>query len=409
MGYQCAPALFPRLPALLTLLTNARLFAPEPLGVRSLLIAGSHVVWIGDGDPGFHASLGVHTRDLEGRRVIPGLVDPHVHITGGGGESGPQSKVPPLALSRFTRNGITSVVGLLGTDDASRHPGELVVAANGLRAEGLSAWCYTAGYHVPPVTITGSVRGDIAQCDPVIGVKTAISDHRSSQPTLDELLRLASEAHVGGLMTGKAGVAHIHVGDGPRGLAPIREALAASELPPRVFFPTHVNRRKALLPEAIALAQAGCHVDITASPVLEGEDAYPAHDALLRYLEAGGPPERVSVSSDGGGCLGVFGDDGRIISMDIGDPGSPAFTLRTLLGAGHALETVLPAFTCNAARHLKLTGKGHIAVGADADLVVLDDRGAITDVMARGRWHLVGGALQVAGTFDEPAARTARA
>lgn len=393
---------------MLSLLANADIYAPEPKGVKSLLVAGSTIVWIGDEVPRFPLAVNVRVRDLDGRRVIPGLVDTHVHITGGGGEAGAQSKVPPLSLSRFTRNGITSVVGLLGTDDATRHPRELVTGAIALRAEGLSAWCFTAGYHVPPVTLTGSVRGDIAHVDPIIGAKTAIADHRSSQPTLDEFLRLASEAHVGGLLTGKAGIVHIHVGDGDRGFALIREALAASELPPRVFNPTHVNRRTALLPEAVALAKAGCHVDITAFPVLEGEDAYTAQDALLTYLDAGGPPDRVSVSSDGGGCLGVFDEQGRIVSMDIGDPGSPAFALRTLLGMGEPLERVLPAFTLNPARLLRLTGKGHIAVGASADLVVLDDRGGISDVMARGRWHVLEGAVQVAGTFDEvAAARTA--
>ena len=231
---------------MLELLTNARVFAPEALGLRHLLVAGGRIVWMGETLPNLPKSLGARTRDLGGRRLIPGLIDAHVHLTGGGGEAGAHTKVPPLALSRFTRGGVTSVVALLGTDDATRHPRELVTAVHALRNEGLSAWCYTAGYHLPPVTITGSVRGDLAAIDCIIGVKSAISDHRSSQPTLDEFLRLASEAHVGGLMTGKAGVLHLHVGDGSRGLALIREALTGAEIPARVFNPTHVNRKKAL-------------------------------------------------------------------------------------------------------------------------------------------------------------------
>ena len=87
----------------------------------------------------------------------------------------------------------------------------------GLREEGLSAWCYTGGYHVPATTLTGSVRSDIVNLEPVIGVgEVAISDHRSSQPSVEEILRLASEAHVAGLMTGKAGIVHFHLGDGRR-------------------------------------------------------------------------------------------------------------------------------------------------------------------------------------------------
>ena len=385
---------------MLTLLLNADLHAPRPLGRRHLLVAGRQVAWMGTEPLDLPAALGVQVVDLEGARVIPGLVDCHVHITGGGGEAGAHTKVPPLALSRFTLGGVTTVVGLLGTDDATRHPRELVTAVHGLRHEGLSAWAWTAGYHVPPVTLTGTVRGDLAHVECIVGVKTAISDHRSSQPSRDELLRLASEAHVGGLMTGKAGIVHLHVGDGPRGLEPIREALAASELPPRVFNPTHVNRRKALFEEAVALAGQGCHVDITAFPVEEGEDAWSAEDALLRYLDAGAPAGRVSVSSDGGGCLPVFDAEGRVASMDVGAPGALALTLRELLGRGCDLADVLPAFTSNPAHLLRFAGKGHIAVGADADLVVLDADGRIQDVMAMGAWMVRGGEAVKTGTFE---------
>ena len=394
---------------MLELLLNADLYAPQHLGRQHLLVAGGRVAWIGTDRPSLSANLGVVVTDLEGQRVIPGFVDAHVHLTGGGGEAGAHTKVPPLALSRFTLGGVTSVVGLLGTDDATRHPRELVTAVQALRHEGLSAWCYTAGYHVPPITITGSVRSDLAQIECVIGVKTAISDHRSSQPTRDELLRLASEAHVGGLMTGKAGIVHLHVGDGARGLEPIREALATSELPPRVFNPTHVNRRKALFTEAIALAKQGCHVDLTAFPVAEGEDAWSAEDALTKYLDSGAPADRISVSSDGGGCLPTFDSDGRVASMDVGSPGALALTLLALLGAGHPLERVLPAFTANPARLLRLARKGHIAVGTDADLLVLknDSDGAffIKDVMARGKWHVRDGRARIVGAF-EPSPRS---
>jgi beta-aspartyl-dipeptidase (metallo-type) len=388
---------------MLQLLLNADLYTPDHLGVQHLLVAGGRIVWIGTDLVSLPSALGATVTDLAGQRVIPGLVDCHVHITGGGGEAGPETKVPPIALSRFTRGGVTTVVGLLGTDDATRHPRELVTAVHALRNEGLSAWSWTAGYHIPPVTLTGTVRGDIAHVECIIGVKTAISDHRSSQPTRDELLKLASEAHVGGLMTGKAGLVHLHVGDGVRGLEPIRDALAHSELPPRVFNPTHVNRKKALLEEAIALARGGSHVDITAFPVAEGEDAWSAEDALLRYLDAGAPAERVSVSSDGGGCLPTFDDEGRVASMDVGAPGALAITLRRLLASGAPLDRVLPAFTRNPARLLRLPRKGEIAVGADADLVVLDSTGGIQDVMALGHWHVRHGAAVVRGTFESSA------
>src|SRR3954462_1198698 len=220
------------------LLRNADLYDPLPKGRASLLIGGERILWIGD-ELELPATLGATVRDLGGRRVIPGLIDCHVHLTGGGGEAGMRTRGPLRRLSRLTGGGVSTAIGLLGTDDTVRSTAELVATARGLIAEGLSAWCYTGGYHVPPVTVTGSVRGDIAHIDLILGVgELAISDHRSSQPTLDELLRIAGDAHVGGLMTGKAGIVHLHVGDGPRGLDLIRQALETSEIPARVFNPT---------------------------------------------------------------------------------------------------------------------------------------------------------------------------
>ncbi len=386
---------------MIELLRNAELYAPEPQGRAHLLVAGETIIWVGSSLPTLPAALGVREHDLEGRRVIPGFIDGHVHLTGGGGEAGPNTRLPPLGLSRLTRGGVTTAVGVLGTDDTVRTPAELVTAARGLIADGLSAYCYTGGYHVPPVTVTGSVRGDMVLIDLILGVgELAISDHRSSQPTLDELLRVAGDAHVGGLMAGKAGIVHLHVGDGSRGLDLVRQAINRSEIPAAVFNPTHVNRRKALFDEALTLVGEGCTIDITAFPVVEGEDAWPASVALIRYLAAGLPAKQVTVSSDGGGCLPSFDEDGRVIAMDVGSPSALGGTLKELLASGQPLERVLPAFTSNPARLLMLPRKGRLAAGSDADLVVLDSEGGVQDVMARGKWHVRGGRPLIQGTFE---------
>ena len=386
---------------MLHLLRNAELFDPAARGRQHLLVGGGRVLWIGPEAPALDASLGVHETDLEDRRVVPGLIDGHAHLTGGGGEAGYGTRVPPVALSRFTSAGVTTVVGVLGTDDVTRDTASLVAAARGLEAEGLSAWCHTGGYHYPPVTLTGSVRGDIVHIDRILGVgEVALSDHRSSQLTLEELLKLAGEAHVGGIMTGKAGIVHLHMGDGERGLELVRAALATAELPARVFNPTHVNRRRGLFDEAMALAERGATVDVTAFPVAEGEDAWSAADAVERWLDAGLPPARITVSSDAGGCLPVFDEEGRVQSMDVGAPGALAATLAVLVSRGRPLEQVLPPFTSNVADLLRLAGKGRLHPGADADLVVLDEHGGVRDVMARGRWHFRNRATVVRGTFE---------
>ena len=384
------------------LISNAEVYAPEPLGVKQLLICAGKIVYIGDTIPQLDAALAAVTTDLQGARLIPGFIDGHAHITGGGGEAGPSKRVPPLALSQYTRAGVTSVIGLLGTDDLTRNTQTLLTQVMGLREEGLSAWCYTGGYHLPAMTLTGSVRSDIVNLEAVIGVgEVAISDHRSSQPTRDEILRLASEAHVAGLMTGKAGVVHFHLGDGERGLAMIRECLELSELPARVFNPTHINRNKPLFEEACDLSRLGCHVDITAFPADADDHGWNTEAAVARYLDKGCDPAKLTISSDGGGCLPSFDAQGELLKMGFGKSMAMADSFKAMLDAGLPLLQVLPMMTANVATLLRLHGKGRIGVGMDADLLVLDQQHHIDSVMANGRWHLSRGKTLVQGLFEE--------
>jgi beta-aspartyl-dipeptidase (metallo-type) len=383
---------------MLTLFRHADVFSPAPMGAHDVLVGGGRVIAMARE---LQAPAGVATEavDLGGRRLVPGLVDCHVHATGGGGESGPASRVPPIVLSSLTTAGITSVVGVLGTDCTTRTMRDLVGRTHGLREEGLSAWCWTGGYAVPVGTLTGSVRDDITFVDAIIGVgELAISDHRSSQPTFDELVRIAADCHVAGLMTGKAGVLHLHLGDGARGLSLVRRALDETELPPRTFHPTHVNRQRALFEEAIALARRGVTVDVTAFD--PGDEGVSVEDCVERFLDEGIPLERLTVSSDGSGCLPTFNDEGVLVHMDIGRPGTIADALAALLRRGRRLDEVLPVFTSSVASLLRLKGKGRVVVGGDADLVVLDDEHRPRDVMAMGRFLVRDGVVVVPGRFE---------
>ena len=384
------------------LITNADVFAPEPLGVKHLLICARKIVHISDTIPDLDSSLDTRVTDLNGARLVPGFIDGHAHITGGGGEAGPSTRVPPLALSQFTRAGVTSVIGLLGTDDLTRSTQSLLTQVMGLREEGLSAWCYTGGYHLPPMTLTGTVRSDIVNLEAVIGVgEVAISDHRSSQPTLDEVLRLASEAHVAGLMTGKAGIVHFHLGDGDRGLSMIRDCLKQSEIPARVFNPTHINRNKALFEEACELSQQGCCVDITAFPADAGDRGWSTVAAVTRYLDNGYNPQKLTISSDGGGCLPVFDEQGDLVKMGFAKSAAMAEAFKAMLDSDLPLHQVLPMMTSNVANLLRLHAKGKIETGMDADLLVVSPRHEIDSVMVNGRWHLLQGKSLVKGLFEE--------
>ncbi|MAQ95682.1 MAG: beta-aspartyl-peptidase [Rhodothermaceae bacterium] len=391
------------LPPRLTLLLNADVYAPAALGRRHVLVAGDRVAALLEARPEI-VGVPLDVIDLEGRRLIPGLVDAHVHVTGGGGEAGPETAAPAPALTAYTRAGVTSVVGLLGTDDTTRTTAGLLRQVYGLRREGLSAWAWTGGYHLPPTTLTGSVRTDLATVEPLIGFgELALSDHRSSQPTFEEVARVAADCHVAGLMTGKAGVLHCHLGDGARGLDLLRRILAETEIPARTLHPTHVNRRTGLLDEAFDLAAAGVTIDVTAFPPDFAEsDEVTAADAIVRFLYSGLDPARLTVSSDGGGCLPHF-RDGELVRMDFATSGALADLLADLLAREVPLENALPPFTATPAAHLRLPGVGHLAEGFQADLVVLGDDGRPSDVMARGRWHVRDGQPVAWGTFESPA------
>jgi beta-aspartyl-dipeptidase (metallo-type) len=393
---------------MLTLLTNANIFTPDHFGIGSVLLGGGKILYVGHDTPAVDPRLLDEQRDLEGAALVPGFIDGHVHVTGGGGEDGFSTQAPPVPLSRYTRHGVTTVVGLLGTDDETRSTASLVARTRALREEGLSAWCWTGGYHVPPTTLTRSVRSDIVNIDCVIGLgELAISDHRSSQPAFEELARIAADVHVAGLISRKAGVLHLHLGDGPRGLAPVRRLLEETELPARMFHPTHINRRRALFEEACALSRGGVTIDITAMPVEQDEDAWSAADAWERFMESGCPPDQLTMSSDGGGCLPVFDETGQVVSMDFASSAALAETIAELAFRGHGLELILPCVTRNVATTLKLPGKGGIAAGASADIICLDGNFAVRDVMARGQWMTRDAQPVVTGRFEKHTARNA--
>ena len=382
------------------LIKNATLYSPKNLGLVHLMIAGGKVVYIGKKCPTLGDELAIQTVDVEGYAVIPGFIDAHTHITGGGGEAGFSTRVPPVPLSQFTRAGVTTVVGLLGTDDLTRNTESIIAQVYALREEGLSAYCYTGGYHLPPTTLTGSVKSDIVFIEPIVGVgELAISDHRSSQPTLNELLKVASEAHVARLMTGKAGTLHLHLGDGERGLSLIREALDTAEIPARTYNPTHINRRKALFDEACELAKQGCWVDVTAFET--GDVGYEPAEALMRYMGQELPQDKLTISSDGGGCLPCFDSHGHMTKMDFASSSSMTEVFYQLLDEGISMEACLPFFTSNVADLMNFKNKGRLTLGCDADLLILDPNMRIKHVMAQGLWHVFDTHIIKKGSFEE--------
>ena len=371
---------------MLTLIRNAEVFAPEPLGRRDILLAGGRIAAVEtgirlDGDA-------VDTVDADGRWLLPGFVDPLTHPAGGGGEGGFANRTAELEAADFIAAGVTTPVGALGTDSIARSLEVLYGQVMKLRAGGLSACMYSGSYRVPAATLTGDVARDLLLVDPVIGIgETAIADHRSSHPALHELRRLAADVHLGGTLSGKGGVLFLHLGDGEAGLGLIDEVLAASDLPRRLFYPTHCNRNRRLLEQAIEHVRRGGYADFTVSttPELVAAGEVPALEALRAAIDAGAPAQRLTLSSDAGGSLPHY-RAGELAGLRQARPGTLLDLLRTALDdPNDAIEGVIAALTRNPADALHLSHKGRIAAGADADILLLDPAdGSLTDVFGKG-------------------------
>ena len=363
------------------LVKNARVFGPEPMGIQDLLVVAGKIVLIEkdlEKPPWVKEVL-----DGEGRLLVPGLIDLHVHLLGGGGEAGPASRLPEVTFEELVSAGITTCVGCLGTDEVTRHLEDLLTKARAFFLRGLTAYIYTGSYHVPPVTLTGSVRRDLVLIPEVLGVgEIAISDHRSSQPTLEELLRIAADARVGGMLAGKRGLVHLHVGSAPQRLSLLWQAVETTPIPITQFHPTHVNRTPELLEEAARWVKAGGTVDLTApSSTLTWELA----QAVEALAEADPSWERFTLSSDGGGSMPKFDEAGNLVGYASGDVRALWAAVQALVQKGFPLEKVLRLVTSNPARILGLPQKGRIAVGYDADFLLLDENLRICATVARGR------------------------
>ena len=386
-----------------TLLQGAEVFAPAALGARDILLAGEKIAAIGE-HLAVPAGYPCEIIDLSGCILMPGFIDSHVHLIGGGGEGGYATRTPEVVLSKVTTSGVTNVDGCQGTDGTQRHVTSLLEKARGLEDEGISAYIYVGAYELPTPTITGSVRRDIILIDKVIGTgEIAMADHRSAQPACVEYRKLAAEARGGGMLSAKAGVVDMHMGDGKDGMKMLFEITENGEIPKTQFIPTHLNRNEHLFQEAIQWAKSGGILDITSgvSPASGSSKAVKPSQAVKRALDAGVPITQLTMSSDGNGSMPIFDEKGNTVGVGVGNQKSILEEVRDMVKLEKiAPEIAVQIVTSNVARVLKLTNKGAVAVGLDADFTIVDQDFSLQHVWARGQHMVENGKAIVFGTFE---------
>lgn len=387
------------------LIKNAGIYAPEYIGEKDVLLAGGKICRIGE-NLTVPDSWDVEIIDGSGMLLLPGFIDSHVHVLGGGGEGGFANRTPEATLSGLTRYGITTVVGCLGTDGYGRDIDSLIAKIKGLREQGISAYAYTGSYQVPVRTLTGSITRDIMMVDEIIGTgEIAISDHRSSQPTYEEFLRLCADTRLGGILSGKAGIINIHLGDSPRKMDMILRAIEETEIPSTQFLPTHVNRNAALFEEAVEYAKLGGTVDFTGNEDIDYWetvcDEVRVSRGIKRMLDEGISSDLFTISSDGQGSLPLFSADGKFLGIGMGQSSCLLKEVKECVEKENIpLEIAIKAITSNPARVLCLNGKGHIKEGFDADLCLMTKDLTIDTVIAKGQIMVKDGEPVVRGLFE---------
>ncbi len=391
------------------LIKNANIYSPQPIGKKDILIGGEKIITI-DNSIDLPKSVPHKIIDATNLIILPGIIDTHVHFAGAGGEGGPSTRTPEMVLSQMIEGGTTSVVGLLGTDGITRSVESVLMKAKSLKKEGVSAWIMTGSYQIPVTTITGDYAKDIALIEEVIGVgELAISDHRSSIPTTAELSKIAGNSRVAGMLSGKAGVLGMHMGDSDEysfnptnAFQPIYDVCNSSMIPIKQFVPTHCNRNHTIFKNAKEFAKKGGITDMTTSSY----KYYPEYEikpskVLKEFLDDGISLDNVTFTSDGNGSLPDFDEDGNLTGLTLGALNS---VLNEIIDAVKTenipIEKAISVATSNPAKIFKLKEKGQIKDNYDADILMLNKDYKPFHVMARGEVMMYESKIIKKGTFE---------
>jgi len=387
-----------------TLLRGGHVFDPEDRGRQDLLVCHETIVAMAPSIDPASLPAPVTVIDASAHHVVPGFVDGHIHLVGGGGAEGFETRLPELWLSDFARAGITTTVGAPGVDTASKRAETLLAKAYALEREGLSTYVYAGGFVQPWASITTSVVADLYAIPKVLGVKVALGEHRASRYRDDELIELAAQLHWARGLTGKACVFHAHLGLRRAPAEQLAAVIERSELPPERFVATHVNYGPETLAAAPDLARLGARIDVTSvlGPWSAARESIAASTAVRRFLDEGVRLDHISISSDANASVPQLDREGQRLPYWTKIDTLPGAVRDLVQKEGLTLSDALRLVTQHPARALGLEArKGTLAPGLDADIVLLDDDLQVRGVYARGRCLLADGQPVARSLFEE--------
>ena len=378
------------------LIKNTNLYSPQSLGKKDILISNGKIVAIDDEI--VNHSVFSKVWDAKGAITTPGFIDQHIHVIGAGGKHSFASMTPEIHLGDLINCGTTTVVGLLGTDGSTRSIKTLFSKTQALNQEGITAYMYTGYYGLDKVYLMNSLQEDMIYIDSVIGCKIAISDIRSSYPSALELLRLLRNVRVGGMLAGKKGILHLHLGALSSKMDLLFEIIENYEFPIEHISPTHVGRTKELFDQAITFAKMGGMIDITT-----GASKYTdPYKSVLYALDNNVSVDNITFSSDGNAGLDKLDKNNNLVgfkSAPFDKNFEEVINLHKL--GGVPLDDALKLITSNPAKNLGLKNKGEVNVNSDADLCFLNSDLKLNTVIANGKFMMQDGDLVVKGSFEK--------
>ena len=187
----------------------------------------------------------------------------------------------------------------------------------------------------------------------------------------------------------------------------ILRAVHETEIPVTQFLPTHVNRNETLFRQSIQFALEGGTVDLTGNEDIDYWeticDEVRVCKGIRRLLDAGVSSDNFTISSDGQGSLPIFNAKGEYQGIGIGKASCLLKEVRECVTRENIpLEIAIKPITSNPAKILKLSSKGQIKAGMDADLCLLRREDlTLHTVIAKGRIMVREGKALVYGTFEQ--------
>jgi beta-aspartyl-dipeptidase (metallo-type) len=387
------------------IIRQGHLFSPEDRGIKDILICQGKIARINEDLSYLGKQLEAEVIHADGKVLVPGFIDQHVHFLGGGDYEGPAGATTDIAFSSLTKSGVTTAVGCLGSDDTARNMLDLMRRARDLDKLGITTYLYTGSFNVPSPTITGNVRRDVMMVDKILGVKFAISEVMASLTSLMELAEVAKDSFLGGLISGKRGLIHIHIGKKIERMEPLFEILKITNIPIDYFIPTHVNRLTPnVMEHAIHFLKMGGTVDMSAimSPETGSPTSLRPDYALSEFLKSGIPIERITLSSDGNVSMPIFDKNGNKTGLfNAGVDHLYRTFLMMVKNCKIPFSDILKIVTSNVARVLGIEDrKGSIEVGKDADLIVFNKDYEIEMVFAHGQIMVEKGKAVIGSYFE---------